>query len=427
MNKDSFTWYRVFLGLCVSFISSCAAEYPSHLEPAAEKGAETSQRTTKLLLILPAGGGAMQVIIDLAAALEADLGVPKLGELIDRAAGVSSGAIAASALTQGVPTRYSAEELRAKTTPLVYKTFPEVNRLLAILKKDYDLTLLELNTLFKELIKLSGAAQSSQLALFSSLGEVLDRHPSIDEKLGGQLGLIALGLKHAAAMRAIKNTDLALALRSFLVPILGDAPMLATSNKKLIALASHTHEAVFFAHEPLIPLFRAPQAVVSTSLIDALIASCAIPGLVKDISALIMMPDGSEKTMRLQDGVFAGSGLNYDPSKHFYELYSAIFPKDDLLMLYIGNGSKVDQDFRAGLGACHDGLCKQSDKGRTISFMAIDAVIEDSSGNDLFHLAQFDASVEIGTLLKNAAEKARASSAYKNALKVLQARGLERE
>lgn len=418
--------FRTLILLIALSLCACADMSRSPAETISGKSAEITKRP-KLLLILPAGAGALQVIINIAAALEKDLGIEKLGSIIDNAGGSSSGAIAASALTNGIPTRYSARELKAKTPILLEKTLPELQAMLSVLKKEYDLNLVELNTLLEELITLSLKTPGSLVGLFDKVGAMLERSPSIDKKLEGQLGVIAMSIKHAALIHAIKHLDLKTGLRNFLIPLLGDAAMQDKSNSKLVTLAAHAHSPVFFAHELIMPWLKVPQGVLSTPLYDALVASCAIPGLITNFTVPVIMPDGPEKPLSLQDGVFATKPLNYDPSEHFYKLYSAIFPNEDLLMLYMGNGSQVDQKFRAGLSNCHDGLCQKHEEKRTISFMAIDAVITDSSGNNLFSLAQVDASSEMATLLAHAAIKAIESTAYKNALRTLKAQGFAKE
>lgn len=420
-------YYRVVFVLgalfCFALSQGCEIAPLAPVEPLSlEKKQQILAKPTKLLLIFPAGAGTLRVAMHIAAQLEADLGLKKLGDIVDMAGGISGGALAAAALTHGSPPRYSARELVDKIPALVQHTFPKINELLKAFRIDYGLSLYEINVLSEELLPLQKLDKNQAITgILQAMTNIKNKAPKLLQKLGGMAGVLEIPFKYGAQFKAVLTFSSTKALEEFLLKVLGDSTLADKVNSKLIAIAACEERPILFIHEPL----RAPtnfiQASSLTKLKTALIASSAIPGLIESEPIMCTMPDASvQEISNISDGVFISNLSNYDPSALLYEFYKNKFPNDDLLILYIGNGSKIDQEFRKRIGY-RDGGQEIREKGRKITYMAIDAQFLDTLGRDLFSIAQIDSSLEAAQLAQEAAQKAINSFSYKRAFHALRA------
>lgn len=386
---------------------------------------------TKIAFIFPAGAGAMRVILGITEKLEADLGIKGLGEVINVAGGVSSGSLVAAALTLNQTPRITSERLKQELGPLIRKVFPHTNELVDLLIKKYGFTLGELEAIFKEIMK-SPPNLSAQSLAEADFKVIIEN--AIKEKFGIKSKISAKGTisefidKLKPYIERMVNFDQERAdlLAGSIKNILGDNDLQDPKNDKFLAYASADKKPVFFGPPRLAKFVTGPYAVGQTKLYEALVASSAIPQFIKAPTNInFTFPDGNVKNIPdLKDGFFASEG-RFDPSAIFYEAFSKQFPGENLLIVFVGNGAKVDRQFRGMLRQKFNfssGISQETlAQGKKITFVAIDAKIKDDNNEDIFNLSGFYDSQDLEKYMDEAAEQAVNSKAYEWALKAISA------
>jgi hypothetical protein len=379
---------------------------------------------TKVAFVFTAGAGAMQAILAVTEKLEADLGIRGLGSVTDVAAGISSGSLLAASLTYDNPPKINSKDLKAKINALVRQVFPDVAGLIDELINVHGFSLPELEAIFLEINK-APPDMSSPATISSGLEKIMleaakneisikgkleksgaasDFITTIAPKLGPMVGQ---DLARAATLTNIIKTR-----------VLSDVPLDDAKVTRMMAYAEGEKKPVFFGPPAFASFVDGPYAVNTTKLHDGLVSSSAIPRFIKaPINLDFKMPDGSVKTIPdLKDGVFATKG-GFDPSAVFYDIFSKMFAGEDLLIVYIGNGSPRDREFRSNLNKKYGFNNKISQQitaqGKKITYVAIDLEIKDENGKNLFNISSFYANDQLAGYMNQAAQKSVQSKAYK--------------
>jgi hypothetical protein len=102
----------------------------------------------------------------------------------------------------------------------------------------------------------------------------------------------------------------------------------------------------------------------------------------------------------------------FDPSALVYSFAPKIFPKDDLLIVLVGNGGPIDNDFRHKHKLNADSAFQQHINGHEVTYVALDLNIFDDNKRDLFYVAGFDVSQRLTEALKRASSRAVKTRAY---------------
>jgi hypothetical protein len=379
-------------------------------------------KNAKLAFIFPAGAGAMRVNLGILEKMTSDLGINHLDNFIDVVGGVSSGALTGAILTYGDPPKNSLADVKHKLPEMLKDIFPHANRLAAILHKKHNVTLDELETIFKVLM--DNLSKDSRLNIKDMFSNAAMVKPTLEKKIienfFSMIDILPVAnemLKPDASKKRSKN------LNDFIIALLGQTTLEDPKNSKLIAISSYKREPVFFAPKGFIQVLPGPYAEQSTPLHKALIASSAIPGFFKepdDINFYQKDGSGPENLSPLQDGFFA-KNVGFDPSALFYDIFTKKFPSDELLIIYVGNGAPINDAFRRRLKEkSNNGVMPNIAKnGKRVIFLPIDAYVKDDSDNSLFNISSFYHDSDLYRYMDNAVKAAVITENYKLALKMI--------
>jgi hypothetical protein len=395
-----------------------------------QKNVEVSLPTkdTAVVWIIPAGAGAMRVSLGVFEAFEKELGT--LDPIIDMVGGASSGALAGAGLTYGNPPKNTPTSLKADLGKMLRKVFPHINDLADKLVKEHGFKLDELEAIFTELNNSGTTALnlSTPADAVNSITNVVKNaaknigKPSIAAKLKSLAPNGILDPDLVAIVNQLSTVNRANLLANEIRQILGPSTIDDPENDKLIAVASHNRKPVFFAAPKLAEYLPGPYAVGSTPIEQGLVATAAIPRIIdapNNISFYQQGGSGPTTISGLVDGFFAVGG--FDPSRLFYEIFSKLYADKNILIIYVGNGAAVDQQFRSEQGIRRGRITQKDVQGKKITFVAIDTTIEDSRGDNLFNVSGFYANPELFELMDKAAAKATETKAYKWAVLALKA------
>lgn len=416
---------QLFFLLFVVTLIGCGEETGSGRKRG--KGREAVTKATlptkgaKIAFIFPAGAGAMRASLAITEKLEGDLNISSLGSVIDVAGGVSSGSLVAAALTFSNPA-ISSKSLKANLGSLVRKVFSDVNGLVDFLVRNYQFSLDELEALFVELTldppDLSTKA-NAEIGFERILTKASIAKFSIKKKIsdkGSVSDFVTAIMPHVTAHMVGQSGARATRLGDTIKAVLGDVPLSDPNCNKLIAYASVNKKPVFFGPQRFAAYVTGPFAVDSTRLHEALVSSSAIPRIIQAPGHLQFNDGSGVVNLRdIVDGFFATEG-KFDPSAVYYEMFSKMFAGEELLIVYVGNGATPDSNFRTELRRKYGFKNKISQQpiggDKKITFVAIDTVIADENGNDLFNLSGFYDNPKLATYMDNAGKKAVLSPAY---------------
>jgi hypothetical protein len=379
--------------------------------------ADLPKKGARMFAIIPAGAQAVYVSLEEFAEIELRSGLTTdgIGSVLTLAGGVSSGALAAAGLTitaggpQDKPL-FTAAALKQKiiSERLVAKVFPETTDLMDELHNVLGFTLDELETIFMEIMSvqqkptLDTDAEAQDFLLKKVLPAAALKKPSILGKIGavkGNANVVTL-IKGLANKGDVRRD----ALKQVIVDVLPTATTIGARDiSRVIAIASHNQTPVFFASSTIGSIPN-PRAVDATELWKALVSSAAIPGFIESPNDIVFLPSNAVISA-LDDGFFA-KGVGFDPSGVYYDIFTKEYPKDDIFIIYLGNGAPVNRDFRKKHRLNKDGVFQVKENGRTITYVAIDAKIVDDNDNSLFNISQFYDNAEVQRHMQQAANEA---------------------
>lgn len=394
--------------------------------------------STKVLFVFPAGAGAGIVSTLILEVLEAQFNT-NAGNLMDMAAGVSSGSIVAAGITYN-NSAFSAAKLTADTDQMMQKVFPGVKELFATLRSA-GIEDKKLSVLTKK-ISLGQVAELKTLA--SSFANGIDfSNPMNLFGLGGTLQ--SLGLDIADGMKLFGHKDqlsqIFASLEALVNPKLRKAALKEAildifdqrfdknnkdhknftlhmeENNRFMSLASYGGEKVLFASSQFVQnLSDMGYNVVvphEATVYNALGSSAAIPNFIHGSKSVW---DKKDINKRLTDGVGALDTNTWDPSSLFYEIFKQLYPNDDLLIVYVGNGCETDSDFRKSIGFnFKQGVAKVDDNNRSIEFVSLEPDLK-----GLFSLAVIYPHGEVETAIRGAvAQLVRSSPSFRNAVELI--------
>lgn len=387
---------------------------------------------SKVVWIIPAGAGAMRVSLGIFEAIEKDVD-KSLDSITHMMAGVSSGGLAAAGLTYGNPPRNTAASLKNELPTMLRTVFPRINALADKLHNDYGFTLSELEDLFMQFsnnatvrpdFSSPAAASSSFAAVITNAAVNIPKsgNTALKDKLKNLMNGSTIKPDIAAAVNNLVGINRAALLQGEVVRIIGANPTVNDNEcEKIIVVASNNKKPVFFANTALAQFLPGDYADGDTMLDEGLIATAAIPGIIIAPTVNVYPQAGGNAVAidNLLDGFFAVGGN--DPSALFYEVFTKQFSGSNLLIIYVGNGAKTDEKFRADQGLVGKSMVQKDVAGKKITLAVIDTKIVDSKGGDLFNLSGFYANSDLFGYMDKAVKKAVEKESYKRVVRALKA------